>query len=244
MGLSSALGALLLAAFALPLTSQAQPGGPALSARAAPALDMQGDWIAVVTEDWKFRMVTPNKGEYAGIPLNAAGRRVADAWEPATSDSCRIYGAANIMRVPGRLRIGWEDEDTLRIDTDAGRQTRMLHFDSATSPASVPSSLQGYSAAEWRYAVNESAADAVPNHGGLKVVTTRLAPGYLRGNGVPYGERAMMTEYFNVFDAPNGDQWLVVTTIVEDPEFLSRPFYTSSHFKRLRDDSGWNPTDC
>lgn len=214
------------------------------SAREAPALAMQGFWISAVTEDWKFRMVTPNKGEYAGIPVSAAGRREADAFAPASGDSCRIYGAANLMRVPGRLRVSWEDDSTLRIDTDAGNQTRLLHFGDAVEPSSMPTSLQGYSVAEWRYAVGESAADAVANHGALKVFTSRLAPGYLRANGVPYSEQTTMTEYFNVFDAPNGDQWLVVTTIVEDPVFLSRPFYNSTHFKRLRDNSGWSPSSC
>ena len=222
--------------------SQAQSDGP--SARDTAALAMEGYWISVVTEDWKFRMVVPNPGEYEGIPLNAAARLEADTWDASTSNACGIYGAANLMRVPTRLRIGWEDDDTLRIETDAGRQTRSLHFGAASDEASVAPSLQGFSVAEWRYAVGEGPGDAVANHGSLKVRTSRLASGLLRSNGVPYSAETTMTEYFNVFDAPNGDQWLVVTTIVEDPVYLTRPLYTSSHFKRLRDDSGWNPTGC
>ena len=230
-----------LSLLVMPLAGQTQSS---LSAREAAALDMSGYWVSVVTEDWKFRMVTPNKGEYGGIPLSAAARREADAWDPAADQGCKAYGAAAIMRMPTRLRIGWEDDRTLRIDTDAGRQTRLLHFDAVPPAANAPPSLQGHSAAAWKYAAGQNAANFVPNDGGLTVVTTGLSPGYLRGNGVPYGRNAELTEYFNVFAAPNGDQWLVVTTIVADPDYLSRTYHTSSHFKKLPGDAGWNPTDC
>ena len=71
-----------------------------------------------------------------------------------------------------------------------------------------------------------------------------MRPGYLRKNGVPYSESAVLTEYYNRHIAPNGDAWLVVTTLVDDPQYLNRPHVTSSHFKKLADDSGWNPTAC
>lgn len=239
LSVKALLAALGLCAGTLALAQDTRP-----SARDAPALDMEGYWISAVTEDWKYRMVTPNAGEYGGIPLNAAARAEADAFNPSAGDTCRLYGAANLMRVPTRLRIDWQDEATLRIETDAGSQTRLLRFAAMPSAANAPRSLQGYSVAEWRYAVGETATDAVPNHGALEVRTSRLTPGLLRANGVPYSADTAVTEYFNVFDAPNGDQWLVVTTIVVDPVYLSRPFYTSTHFKRLADDSGWDPTAC
>ena len=50
--------------------------------------------------------------------------------------------------------------------------------------------------------------------GSLKVVTTRMRPGYLRKNGVPYGGNAVMTEYFESHAVPNGDRLLVVTTVI------------------------------
>ena len=53
-----------------------------------------------------------------------------------------------------------------------------------------------------------------------------------------------MTEHFDAFESPNGDDWLIVTTVVEDPVYLSDRYVTSSHFKRERDASNWNPTDC
>ena len=71
-----------------------------------------------------------------------------------------------------------------------------------------------------------------------------MAPGYLRKNGVPYSEKATLTEYFERFKAPNGDEWLVVTSIVEDSTYLSQPFITSTHFKQEPDAGKWNPTTC
>ena len=235
---------LVLAAASLPVAN-AQPAAPAPTPRAAAALDLTGYWVAVVTEDWKFRMVTPNAGAYAGIPLNAAGRRVADAWDPArdkaAGEACKAYGAASIMRVPGRLHVTWENDATLRINTDAGEQTRLLHFDAAATPGEA--TWQGHSVAKWRPVVWRAAEDS-PNGGGLEVVTTGMRSGYLRKNGVPYSENAMLTEYFNRFTAPNGDEWLVVTTIVDDPTYLNRPYVTSSNFKQLPDAAGFNPTPC
>jgi len=77
-------------------------------------------------------MMTPAKGDYASVPLNADAARVADTWDPARDEAageqCRSYGAPAIMRVPGRLHITWQDDATLRIDTDAGSQTRLLRF--------------------------------------------------------------------------------------------------------------------
>ena len=78
----------------------------------------------------------------------------------------------------------------------------------------------------------------------MKVVTTNLRPGYLRKNGVPYSANTKLTEYYSRTHEPNGDSWLIVTTIVEDPQYLNQPFITSTHFKRQADASGWNPTPC
>src|SRR4051794_3694437 len=115
-------------------------------------IDLTGWWVSVVTEDWRWRMVTPAKGDYASVPVNNEGRRLADTWDPAKDEregnACRSYGAAAIMRVPGRLHVTWQDENTLRIDTDAGTQTRMLHFAEPQAPG-ADSPWQGYSSATW-----------------------------------------------------------------------------------------------
>ncbi len=234
----------------------AAPAPAPADPRAAAPQDFTGYWVAVVTEDWRFRMLTPDKGDFAGVPLNAEGRKIADQWDPkrdeANGEQCRSYGAAAIMRVPERLHITWTDSHTLRIETDAGQQVRLLHFGGAPSPSTTPS-WQGYSVADWEglrprtfvgtVAGGLGAAKPYPE-GYLKVVTTQLRPGYLRKNGVPYGPQTSVLEYLDSFKEPNGDRWLVVTTVVTDPEYLAQPFVTSSHFKKIADGSGWHPTPC
>ena len=66
----------------------------------------------------------------------------------------------------------------------------------------------------------------------LKVVTTNVHAGYLRRNGVPYSENAVLTEYFELAPLPNGGQLLLVTAIVDDPRYLQTPFIVTSQFKK------------
>ena len=83
-------------------------------------------------------MATPPKGDFLGVPLNPAGRGAANAWDPvkdeADGDQCRAYGVGGLMRMPTRLHITWQDDDTLKIETDAGAQTRILNFKPSNSP--------------------------------------------------------------------------------------------------------------
>jgi hypothetical protein len=248
----AALIVLALATLAPALVAAQRGRGqvPALSPRAAAPVDLTGYWISIVTEDWRWRMVTPAKGDYDSVPLNAAARRAADSWDPtqdeAAGEACRAYGAPAIMRVPGRIHITWDNDTTLRIDTEAGTQTRILRFGSP-SPSSA-ATWQGQSAAQWEMGGRGGGmfgvAAAKPS-GALKVVTTRIRPGYLRKNGVPYSTNATVTEYFNALPREeNGDAWLVVTTVVSDPQFLIGRFITSSHFKKLPDGHEWHPTPC
>jgi hypothetical protein len=146
------------------------------------------------------------------------------------------------MRLPGRLHITWENENTLRIDTDAGTQTRRFHFGAAVQPAGEPT-WQGQSTAVWEFGAG-GAGRGQARTGNLRVVTTNLRPGYVRKNGAPYSRSAVVTEYFDINTMPNGDQWLTVTSKVEDPLYFSRPYITTSDFKKLPDASGWNPTPC
>src|SRR5215813_6337644 len=81
-----------------------QRGGPVRSPKDAAPIDLTGYWVAVVTEDWRFRMVTPPRGDYPNFPLNDAAKKIADAWDPAKDEAageqCKAYGAVNIMRIP------------------------------------------------------------------------------------------------------------------------------------------------
>jgi hypothetical protein len=226
------------------------PPQPPQTPKAAAPVDLTGYWVSVVSEDWRYRMTTPPKGDVAGVPLNAAGRQAAAAWDPARDEAageqCKAYGAAAVMRVPGRLHITWQDDETLRIDLDAGAQTRTLAF---RQPRAESGDWQGVSTASWDRSESAMARGglppaAAPRGGSLKVVTTRMKSGYLRRNGVPYSADALMTEYFDRFDIPNGDSLLVVSTEIVDPTYLATPFWTSTHFKKQNDASGWNPKPC
>ena len=231
------------AGFSRPATAAQQPQTPAPTPRAQAPVDLTGYWISIVTEDWRWRMVTPPKGDYASVPMTPAARKVADAWDPkrdtAAGEACRAYGAGAIMRVPGRIHITWENDTTLRIDTESGTQTRLFRF--AAAPAGE-ASWQGRSLAQWQ--ISGGRRGAPPAGGSLKVVTTGLRAGYLRKNGVPYSANAVVTEYYNRTNEPNGDSWLVVTTVVDDPVYLNNRFVTSSHFKKAADGSVWKPTPC
>jgi hypothetical protein len=236
------------------------PPGPPKTARAAAPEDLTGYWVSLVTEDWRWRMVTPAKGDYDGVPINPEGRKVADAWDPAKDEAagnqCKAYGAGAITRVPGRFHITWVDDNTLKLEADAGTQTRLFHFGgkppqtSAQAEASVvrdgkgDAGWQGYSVATWEHQA-DGFGPGMPGPGGsLKVVTTRMKPGYLRKNGVPYSANAVVTEYFDAIKEPDGEQYLIVKTLVDDPQYLAQQFITSTHFKREPDGAKWRPTAC
>jgi hypothetical protein len=226
------------------------PPTPPQSPRSAAPFDITGNWVSIVNEDWRWRMVTPPKGDYTSLTmLNQRGRAAADTWEPATDGSCKAYGAAALLRMPTRLRIRWESDTVLTLETDAGRQRRTFRFGEPNGTAEPPS-LQGNSTAQWQRpprpigGVIGAPAGPPPSGGSLKVTTANLLPGWLRRNGVPYSDRTTVTEHFDKFESPNGDAWLIVTTLVEDPVYLSDRYVTSSHFRRERDASNWNPTNC
>jgi hypothetical protein len=239
--------------------AQARPGPPP-TARAAAPIDLTGYWVSIVTEDWRWRMVMPPKGDYQSVPITADAKRVADMWDPAKDESigeqCRAYGAGGIMRMPTRLHITWLDDNTLKVETDAGMQTRLLHFGSsnasgadALGSARGRATWQGDSVAEWDLPVRAGRAGGAgeaepPKFGSLKVVTTNMRPGYLRKNGVPYSAKAKLTEYWDLHKGRNGEQWLVVSTVVDDPTYLQIPWLTSPNFRKEPDGSKWDPTPC
>jgi len=246
---------IVLMAGALPaaLLAQGQGGGaPSKTARAAAPIDLTGNWVSVVTEDYRWRMMTPLKGDSASVPLNDEGLKLVQAWDPAKDEAaglqCKSYGAPAIMRVPGRLRIAWADDSTLKIETDSGTQTRLFHF-GAQPPANATPSWQGYSAARWETGPPRSGGIGLGRREGtesrsLEVATTQLRAGYLRKNGVPYSDKAKVTEFYDRYREPNGDEWFTVTTIVNDPVYLAVPFVTTTDFKKEADGSKFSPAAC
>jgi hypothetical protein len=254
--------------------AQARGQRGAQPAKASAPIDLTGYWVSVVSEDWRHRMTTARKGDYESVPLNPEGTRIASTWDLAkdnqTGVQCKAFGVGGIMRQPGRLHITWQDDNTLKMEFDAGTQTRLLNFDSSKQPPSEKT-WQGHSIAQWEgppagqrgAAPRGNAPVRDPGGGGqglrggpappssiyeggsLKVVTTNFREGYLRKNGVPYSESATITEFVNRLPQhPNGDNWLVVITVVDDPKYLRQPFYTSTQFKLEPDGSKFKPSPC
>jgi hypothetical protein len=225
-------------------------------------VDFTGYWAAAITEDWRFRMVTPPKGDYASVPLNADGVKAADAWDRdkdvAAGEQCKPFGAVGIMRLPVRLHVTWQDDATLKVEIDNGQQTRLFHFDPATPPP-AQADWQGFSIAQWETVQQgQGIAPAAGGQGGnagrgnvgsalsgsLKIVTTKMRPGYIRRNGVPYSASATLTEFLDRTTEPNGDSWLILTSVLDDPTYLQMPFMLTTHYKREPDGSKFNPRPC
>ena len=230
---TAAVALIVVAAVASPPPAHAQATA-VRPAKATAPVDLTGYWVSFVTEDWRYRMVTPPRGDYGRVPVTREALRLLNAWNPAADgaagEACKSYGAAALMGVPGRFRITWQDDNTLRIDSDAGMQTRLFRFGSVPA-GRAERTWQGTSVARW-------------NARSLAVETRNMRAGYLRKNGVPYSESATLTEYFDVAPHPGGSQLLVVTAVVVDPQYLELPYIVSTNFKREADGSGWDPTPC
>jgi len=241
---------LLVLSFTLHAQGRGGRGGqaPATGQGAAP-IDLTGYWVSLVTDNWTYRVITPPKGDYLYLPLNADARKVADAWDPAKDEAageqCKGYGPVGVMRLPTRLHITWQDTNTLKLETDTGTQTRLFHFGTAEAPAG-PRTWQGNSVAEWQLpgaARGRGGAQSAPKTGSLKVTTTQMRAGYIHKNGVPYSDNATLTEYFTVVE-DKGLIILIDTLMLEDPKYLTQSFVRSAQFKKQMDAAGWDPSPC
>jgi hypothetical protein len=128
---------------------------------------------------------------------------------------------------------------------------RLFRFSKQEPPAQPE--LQGFSVAEWETVQQGQAIvtsdrverQAMPQlSGSLKVQTSMMKPGYLRRNGVPYSATAALTEFFDRTMEPNGDSWLILTSIVDDPVYLFTPFIVTTHYKREPDGTKFKPRAC
>lgn len=244
----------LVMAVAVVVPAAAQRGrGDAPTPRAVAPIDLTGYWVSLITDDWRWRMVTPPKGDILYLPVNDEGKKVADAWDAAkdeaAGEACRAYGAGGIMHLPGRLHITWENDAALKLETDTGQQTRLFAFGGA-KPGGEPT-WQGSSSAAWELPAGgrgrgRGAGGGNPSRPGtsLRVETTNMRPGYYRRNGVPYGAKAHMTEWFTTVTEPDGNTYLLVTKILEDPQYMNGPYVRTVQFKKQPDATGWNPTPC
>ena len=251
-----------------PLRAQGQSEPRPMAAEKDAPIDLSGYWVSLITQDWRFRMLVPGRGEYAAIPINTKGKQTADAWRAAPDEAagkqCEAYGAAVLMRNPERLHITWQDANTLRVDTDAGMQTRLLHFlppspggppaGGSAAPfvaphTDAPPSWQGQSVARWPSVragggVGGATAANAPRPDSFEVMTVDMLPGLLRKNGVPYGPKTTMHEWWELYTEPTGEQWLTINTRVYDEEYLQKPYLYESIFQKEPNGSKWNPTPC
>jgi hypothetical protein len=252
LGLAAARIAVLGMFAAVPICAQFPGAVLPLPPGQAAVIDITGYWVSQVNEDWRWRMVTPPKGDYASVPLSPEGKKLADTWDPAkdeaNGEACKAYGAAGLMRLPSRIHITWADDNTLKLEADAGQQTRLFHFGTPKLP-STEATWQGESVASWQKQAQQSGFGppyngAAPGKGGaLKVVTTQMKPGYLRKNGIPYSANAILTEYFDRVEL-DGVSYLILTSVVEDRQYLSDVFITSEQFKIEPSGLKWNPSPC
>jgi hypothetical protein len=265
------------------LNAQGGRGGPPPAAKASAPVDFTGYWTTVITEDWHERMLTPPKGDFGtgaggavvlpggrvvggganpamlgNIPFNAAGGRKALEWDPqkdeAAGEQCKAYGAIGMLRLPTHLRVSWQDDNTLKFETDFGTQTRLIHFPppmpgmnlsginmKAGPPPGEAPSYQGYSVGSW---ITMGGRGGYEPGGSLHVRTTNLKPGYYWKNGMPYTANAVLTEHFRIIDLPESGPWISFSAMVEDPEYLTQPYIVTYQFKKLPDGSKWNPVAC
>jgi hypothetical protein len=246
------------------------PGGGGRGAQAAAPVDLTGYWVSIVTEDWIERMSpdSPPSGTGGGIGGfgggggggrgrgGGVGAPGGGAPAAVTSDPCRVYAAGGSLRVPGRLHITWADENTLKVEMDAGTQTRLFHFNVA-QPEAGAKSLQGYSIATWDTGGGGGGfggfggggggarggggrGGGAPRWGSLKVVTTNLSGGYLLSSRDTYSENATLTENFTRH-SDFGTEYFTATVIIDEG---GRQRITSSTFKREADGSKFEPTGC
>jgi hypothetical protein len=223
-------------------------------ARPSAPVDLTGQWVSLVTDDWRWRMVVPPKGDTLYLPVNDAGKKMVGEWDAAkdaaAGEACRGYGAGGIMQLPGRLRISWDGDDTLKLETDTGQQTRLFQFNPPAAPAGA-ASWQGFSRAVWevpgaggRGRGGRGAVGGERPGSSMRVTTTNMRLGYYRRNGVPYGPGATMTEWFTTITEPDGNAYLLVTKILEDSQYMSGPYVRTVQFKRETGTAGWNPVPC
>lgn len=250
----------------------AQPPGSRGTAAAPPSArdqapwDPSGYWVSLITQNWRWRMVVVGPGDYIGIPINAAAKKIADTFDRAAAEAagkqCEAHGGGIVMDLPERIHISWPDANDLRVDTDTAMQTRLLHFVSArmagragaqaaspSQPAEIQPSLQGYSVARWvlpgggqRFGASGGAPHS--HYGSIQVTTDHMLPGLLRTNGIPYSADAKKTEWWDLRQESAGEQWLVISTTLVDPQYLTRPYVYDPIFQKEADGAKWDPTPC
>jgi hypothetical protein len=61
---------------------------------------------------------------------------------------------------------------------------------------------------------------------------------------VPYSDTATLTEYDALVPGQQDDAYLALTAMVDDPTYLTGQFIRTYNFKKVPDQTGWDPTPC
>ena len=214
-------------------SSQAQPPGGAYgslveltdaAARAtATGVDFTGEWAPRFHEDQPERVPGPELGDYLRIPINPAARMRGETWEASQQTlwewQCRPHSADYIWRGPSPVRI-WKEVDPVSRQVTAWHAEwlrsvdRQIYMDGRPHPSkSAPHTWAGFSTGKWEGDM-------------LTIKTTHLKEGYVRRNGLPRSDEAMLTEHWML----HGDV-LTVATIVYDPVYLTEPFIRTTDYE-------------
>ncbi|MBI4263298.1 MAG: hypothetical protein HY657_02885 [Acidobacteria bacterium] len=185
-------------------------------------VDLSGEWANRMHEDLPWRGPGQRVGEFQGLPINAEARMKAESWMasayamperqciPFPMDMAYTFGNMRIWKVkdsPSQEVIAWGQLNEWQ------QQERTIWMDGRPHPPEgAPHTWQGFSTGEWDGTL-------------LKVTTTHLKMAYLERNGVPRSDQATVVEYY-----ARHDNILTITTIVEDPVYLTEPWVRTRNF--------------
>jgi len=186
-------------------------------------VDLSGSWASKNHEDALERGAGPNPGDFTAIPFNDSGRAKALSYSQSEISMpervCAFYSQWHMMIGTFGLKM-WNDPDPLTGKTLAwviaaweDRAPLTIWMDGRPHPSkNAPHSQEGFTTGTWDNNV-------------LTAYTTHMLTGYLRRNGAMTSNQATMTTHF----IKHGDM-LTVTSALEDPIYLTEPYYISRTF--------------
>ena len=194
-----------------------------ISVPAFAQMDLSGEWAPRFHEEQPERLGGPEIGDYLGIPINDAARLRADSWDASIltlpEHQCKPHPADYGVRGPANLRI-WKEMDkdsqqVIAFHTHISWQApeRTIWMDGRPHPPDYAAhTWQGFSTGKWEGDM-------------LTVTTTHLKTGWIRRNGVPRSDRAVLTEHWI-----RHGEYLTLVSIITDPAYLTEPFIRTTNW--------------
>ena len=194
------------------------------SLNSAQEINFSGDWSPLYHEDGPDRIPGAPLGDYAGLPLNEAGRQRGQTWDPNIISvvpelQCRQHGADYAIRGLAHMRVEREIEPraqqvrALHTRMNFANMTRTIWLDGREHPpADAPHTWGGFSTAHFE-------------NGMMVVYTTHLKESYHRRNGIPSSSERTYTEYWYIHE-----NILTVVSVADDPVFLTEPLVRSQNW--------------